>query len=194
MTTLRDAIGNASSFLAVSADTASGMSLVRRLSDRIPQTWDASYDSNSAPFRVVSYCLDLLETIHRASRQENNQLGVKDWRQLNALIEIIIALGLYEVQPPGVGPPENVRKKSILLAQEARNARYPQYERKPLEERITATFKSIIDQGGEIGETLQRKHFVDVLSGIIDLAFNPEYPQQERIVWKSQYDETITSK
>jgi len=132
--------------------------------------------------------------IHRASKQENNQLGVKDWRQLNALIDIIIALGLYKVQPLGLGPPEYVKQKSILLAHEAQKAQYCQHERKPLEEKITATFKSIIDQGGEIGETLQRKHFIDVLSGIIDLAFNPEYPQQERIVWKSQYDDIITSK
>jgi len=194
MTTLRDAIGNASSFLAASVDTASGTSLVRRLSDRIPQTWGSSQDSNSPPFRVVSYCLDLLETIHRASTLENDQLGVKDWRHLNALIDIVIALGLYKVLPLGVGPSETVRKQSVLLAREAQNARYSQHERKRLEEKITATLKSIIDQGGKVGDTLQRKHFIDILSGIIDLAFNPEYPQLERTVWKTQYDEIIASK
>jgi hypothetical protein len=194
MTTLGDAIRNVSSFLAVSADTSSRPSLLRRLSDQIPETWPSPNESTSREFRVVCYSLDLLETLHRATKGKNGQLGVKDWRLVNALVDLIIVLGLYRVLSPGVGPPESLRKKSLLLAKDAQNIRYPVEERKPLEQRIISMLISIIDDGGEIGDSLQRKNFVDILGGILDLAYNPEYPQPDRARWKSQYEQIVASK
>lgn len=192
MTTLRQAIADAAAFLAPSVETASGQSLVRRLSDNIPATWPSPHEFASPPFRVVAYSLVLLQAIHQTAKAENSQLGVKDWRQANALIDIIIILGLYRVLPAGVGPPEAQRRKSILLAQEGQHVRYPENERKPLEENIATTLLIIVNEGGEIGESLQRKNMVDVLSAILDLAFNPEYPESDRLPWRSQYEQILS--
>jgi hypothetical protein len=192
MTTLRQAIADAAAFLAPSVDTASGQSLVRRLSDNIPATWPSPQESGSPPFRVVSYCLVLLQAIHQTAKDADSQLGVKDWRQANALIDIIIILGLYRVLPEGVGPPESQRRKSILLEHEGQHVRYPENERRPLEENITTTLLNTVNEGGEIGESLLRKNFVDILSGILDLAFNPEYPDSDRLPWHSQYEQTLS--
>ena len=141
-----------------------------------------------SPGSGFCYSLDLLTTIDAAAVTETSQLGIKDWRQLNALIEIIVVLGLYKVLSPGTGVPENRRIKSVLLAQEGQRDTFSDEECRYILENIVRKLKEIVEHGGEVGDNLRRKHLVDILSGIAELSFNPSFLEAERLYWNQQYE------
>ena len=188
MTRFREAIQLTSTFLSASVATETGLPLLQRLHNIIPSSWNSPKDSLSQQSEVVLYSLDLLTTIDAAAVIETSQLGIKDWRQSNALIEIIVVLGLYKVLSPGTGVPENKRIKSVLLAQEGQRDNFSDEERKYLLENITSRLKAIVDHGGELGDNLRQKHLVDILSGMVELSFNPSFLEAERLYWNQQYE------
>lgn len=193
MTTLREAIQSTATFLSSSISTETGLPLIQRLYNTIPPSWTPPEDSLTQHSEIILYSLDLLKTIHAANVRENNQLGIKDWRQANALIEIILVLGLYKVLSSGVGIPENRRVKSIFLAHEGRRHDFSEEERRFLLQSIISGLKGIVVEGGEIGEMLQRKHLIDILTGIIELSFNPLFPEDERLPWNTQYETLLSA-
>jgi hypothetical protein len=193
MTTLRETLQATSTFLSASIATETSLPLVQRLYSTIPSSWTPSKDHLSKQAGVVLYGLDLLKMIYEAAITENSQLGIKDWRQVNAVVEIILVLGLYKILSPGVGIPESRRVKSVMLAREGLRNSISVDERQFLLQSIVSIMKETMERGGELGETLQRKHVVDILSGMAELAYNPSYPESERLQWKSQYN-TFLSK
>lgn len=189
MTTLFEAT---STFLSASIATETGLPLIQRLYNAIPSSWTPPRPSLTQQLNVILYSLSLLKTIHTAVIVENSQLGIKDWRQVNALIEIILVLGLYKILSPGVGIPESRRIKSVLLANEGRRDELSVEERQYVIGFIVSSLKGIVEDGGEVGETLQRKYLVDILSGMTELAFNRSYPESERLPWKTQYESFLS--
>ena len=191
MTTLREAILSTTTFLSGAIATEKGLPLVQRLHDTISQSWTPSKTSLSQQTEVILYCLFLLKEIRTAVGSIDGQLGIKDWRQVNALVEIILALGLYKVLSPGVGVPESRRSKSILLEREGQRG-FSEDERRFLLQSIVLDLKGIVEQGGEIGESLRGKHLVDILSGLTELAFSPSHPESERLSWKKEYEDFLS--
>lgn len=192
MQTFREAIQQVSTFLSVSVNTESGTPLVQRLYQGISPSWAYSDTNLSHQTTVILYCLELLKNVHSAAWAEKWQLGIRDWRQVNALIEIIVVLGLYKALAPGVGVPEARRIKSILLAREGRQDAFPAEEKALLLQAIVSLWRSIVEQGGEICETLRRKHLVELVSGMADLAFNPAFPPERRTPAKSDFETLIS--
>ena len=193
MKTFREAIQAVSTFLSVSVNTESGLPLIQRLHEAIPPTWTPPDETLRQQTIVILYCLYLLKQVHSSARAENWQLGIKDWRQVNALIEIIVVLGLYKSFALGVGVPESRRVKSILLAREGRQDAMSAAEKGLLLHAMVSDLRAVLEEGGEIAEMLRKKHLVDIVSGMADLAFNPAYPSEERIPSGSDYD-TFMSK
>jgi hypothetical protein len=190
--TLRQVFQTTTTFLSASIATEAGLPLVQRLGSAIPPSWTSPQTNLSQLGNVILYSLHLLQTVNTAALTENTQLGIKDWRQVNALIEIIVVLGLYKTLTAGVGVPENRRFRSILLQQEGRNVELSQTERTVLVQEMTSSLKTIVEGGGEIGETLQRKNTVDILAGLTELSFNPSNPETERLSWMIQYEDFIS--
>src|SRR5579864_4135288 len=118
MTTLREAIQSITTFLSGAIATEKGLPLVQRLHDTIPPSWTPPKASLTQQTQVLLYSVFLLKEVHNTVGSVDGQLGIKDWRQFNALVEIILALGLYKALSPGVGVPESGRSKSILLEHE----------------------------------------------------------------------------
>ena|SRR5271170_107735 len=190
--TLRQVFQTTTTFLSASIATETGLPLVQRLGCAIPPSWTPPQANLSQLGNVILYSLHLLQTINTAALTENSQPGIKDWRQVNALIEIIVVLGLYKAHTAGVGVPENRRIRSILLQQEGRNVELSQTERTILNQEMTSSLKTIVEGGGEIGETLKRKNTVDILAGLTELSFNPSNPESERLSWMIQYEDFIS--
>lgn len=188
MSNVRDAIQIISTFLSVSVDTDSGLPLIQRLHNGISALWTPPLTSPSQQTEVILYALDLLRTIHIAVEAENGQLGIKDWRHVNALVDVIVVLGLYKALSSGVGLPENRKVKSILLANEGQRDELPPNDRKVILETFVSIFKTIIEEGGDVGENFQRRFNVDIISAMADLAFNPLYPESDQSKWKEQYN------
>lgn len=191
MTTLREAIQSITTFLSGGIATEKGLPLVQRLHDTIPASWTPPKMSLTQQTQVLLYSIFLLKEIHNTVGSVDGQLGIKDWRQVNALVEIILALGLYKVLSPGVGVPESGLNKSILLEREGQRV-CSEDERCFLLQSIVSNLKRIVEQGGEIGESLQRKHLVDILSGLIELAFSPSNPEPERLSWQKEYEDFLS--
>lgn len=187
MTSLQKALQAAGDFLSVSVATETGLPLVKRLWNAIPTAWIPPVEAEQA--QVILYALDLLKAIHET---RGSQLGVKGWRQVSALVEIVIVLGLYKCLSPGVGIPEHRRFKSILLEQEGQRDVLPVDEQKLLLESIISRFKTMVEDGGEIGESLQRRQLTDIVSGMAELSFNPSFPQGERLLSKLYYEEFLS--
>ena len=186
--TLRQALQTTTAFLSASIATETGVSSVQRLYNAIPSSWTPPRVNLSPLAIVILYSLDLLGTVNTASATEKTQLGIKDRRQVNALIELILVLGLYKALTAGVGVPETRRIQSVLLRQESRNIELPEKERPVLLQEITLSLKALVEEGGEVGELLQRQHAVDILSGLNELSFNPSNPESERLSWTTQYE------
>ena len=53
---------------------------------------------------------------------------------------------------------------------------------------IVSSLKDIVEQGGQVGDSLKRKHLVDVLSGMIELSYNPSYSEDDRFSWEAKYN------
>ena len=187
MTTFREVIQSTTTFLSGAIATEKGIPLVQRLHDTIPSSWIPPKTALSQQAEVILYSLFLLKEIHTVVGVMDGQLGIKDWRQVNALVEIILALGLYKVLSPGVGVPESRRSKSILLEREGQRL-FSEEERRFLLQSIVSNFRGIVQQGGEIGESLRGKHLVDILSGLAELAFSHSDPEYERLSWKKEYE------
>jgi hypothetical protein len=185
---LREAIQTTSTFLSASIATETGLPLIQRLHNTIPPSWTPPQTELTRHTQVILYTLDLLRHVHTASLNENSQLGIKDWRHVNALLEIIVVLGLYKVLPSGVGIPESRRVKSVLLSREGQNEIIPDNEKTLQIDSIVSSFMSMMEENGEIGETLRRKHLVDILSGILNLSYNPSYSKSARTFWISSYE------
>jgi len=190
--TLRQVFQTSTTFLSASIATETGLPLIQRLDGAIPPSWTPPQANLSRLANVILYSLHLLRTINTAALTESSQLGIKDWRQVNALIEITVVLGLYKALTAGVGVLENRRVKGILLQQEGSNVELSQTERTLLIQKITSSLKTIVEGGGEIGETLQRKTVVDILCGLAELSFNPSNPESERLSWMIQYEDFIS--
>jgi hypothetical protein len=187
-TPLREAIQASSTFLSISVTTETGLPLLQRLHGTIPASWTSPQPSLSEQSKIVLYAIELLQRIHTAALNENVHLGIKDWRHINALVEIIIILGLYKSVSSGVGLPENRRVNSVLLSREGQTNGLSESERELLLQSIISNFVSFMEQASEIGDILRRKHLVDILSGMAELSFNPSYAGQERLPWKTQYE------
>lgn len=184
----REAIQQIFIFLSAFVRAGNGTTtLVHQLHNAIPSAREPLLQSLSQQSQVVLYSLDLLQEVNSASLNENIQLGIKDWRQVNALIEITLILGLYRVLSPGVGVPENRRIKSVLLDRERSQYAFHDQERMPLLQAITSRLEGILVEGGEIGETLKRKHTIDILSGMVELSYNPLFPDSERKEYEARY-------
>ena len=191
MTTLREAIQATTAFLSASIATETGLPLVQRLHNTIPLSWTPPKPSLSQQSQVILYSLHLLKATHTAVEAKDGQLGIRDLRQANALVEIILVLGLYKVLSPGVGVPQSRQNKSILLEREGQNNGFSEEERQFLLQSIVSDLKGIVEQGGEIAESLRRKYLVDVLSGLAELAYSPAYPESERPSWKKEYEDFL---
>lgn len=188
MPSLREAIQSASSFLSVSVATETDLPLIQRLHGAIPTSWTFTQPNVSEQSKVVLYAIELLQKVQAAALNEKTQFGIKDWRQTNALVEIIVILGLYTSVSHGVGLPENRKVKSVLLSRAAQADSLSKSERRLLLQLIIPTFVSFMEQTGEIVDSLRRKHLVDVLSGMAELSFSPSYTEQERLSWKVEYE------
>lgn len=123
---------------------------------------------------------------------DNTELGIKDWRQVNALVEIVLVLGLYNSLTTGVGVPENRRVRSILLEHEGRSVEFSQSERIFLIENITSSLEAISAGGGQLGQMLQRKNAVDILSGLMEMSFNPSIRESQRDHWTTQCEAFVS--
>ena len=189
MTPVQEAIQTAGRFLSASVATETGLPLVQRLHGAIPSLWTPRHLVDTEQAQVILYSLDLLNTIHVA---RGAQLGIKGWRQVNALVEIIIVLGLYKCLSIGVGIPESKRTKSILLEREGLRGLFPDGERRIVLESIVSQFRTIMEQGGEVGESMQRKHRTDLVSGLAELSFNPSFSPEDRTSWKTQYESFLS--
>src|SRR5271169_2488853 len=163
MMTLRETLQATSTFLSASIATETSLPLVQRLHNTIPSSWTPSKDRLSLQAQVVLYSLDLLKKISEAAITENGQLGTKDWRHVNAVVEIILVLGLYKILSLGVGIPASRRIKSVMLATEELRDGISADERRFLLQSTVLIMKEIVERG-ELGETLQRKLVVDILS------------------------------
>ena len=192
MKTFREAIQAVSTFLSASVNTESGTPLVQRLYEAIPSTWTSPNASLTEQTTIILYCLDLLREVHSAGLAENWQLGIKGWRQVNALIEIIVVLGLYKALAPGIGVPEARRVKSILLTREGQQDALPAAEKALLLQATVSQWRTVLEAGGDIGESLRRKRLVDLVSGMADLAFNPAFPPEQRITAESDFDTFVS--
>lgn len=191
MKTFREAIQTVSAFLSTSLQTETGIPLVQRLHDAISATWTPPQAGLSQQTDVVLYCLDILKAVLGAAVAENHQLGIKDWRQINALIEIILILGLYKSLAPGVGVPEFRRVKIIILDTEGRQDALPVTEKVLLLRKIVCDLRIIIEDGGEVAETLKAKYLVELVSAMTDLAFNPTFPSEDRDSSNHDYESFI---
>src|ERR1700743_2989047 len=98
MTTIRKALEATSAFLSASVETDTGLSLISRLHGSIPPSSMPS--STSELVQVIMYGAHILKGIDDVVVSENAQLGIKDWRLVNALVEIILVLGLYKAWTP----------------------------------------------------------------------------------------------
>jgi hypothetical protein len=192
MTACSEAIQSASTFLSASVATETGLSVVQLLHNAIPPSAKAAKPGSTRTSEVVTYSLLLLRATHAAVLAEKRQLGVKGWRQVNALIEVIVILGLYRSLTPGVGVPESRRIKSILLIKERQPEMLSEDERVLLLESIISEFTEIVEQGGEIGQNLQRRHLIAILSGLTELSFNPSIPIHQRNIWKVKYENFVS--
>ena len=186
------AIQTISTFLSASINTETGLPLVERLHNGIPPTWTPPEPNLKPQTEVTLYSLELLRTVHGAVREEKWELGIKDWRQVNALVEIIIVLGVYKSLPPGVGLPESRRIQSVMLAKEGQRDDLPLNERKLILETFVVQMKTIIQEGGDVGENFRRRFNVDILTAMVDLAFNPASSEAERNSWKAQYNQHLS--
>ena len=187
-----EAIQTISTFLSASVQTKAGVSLIQRLYDAIPSSWETPSPTLSRHAQIIVYSLDLLQTIHTASLTENTQLGIKDWRQVNALNEIILILGLYRVLSPGVGVLESRRLKSAFLTREGDTDLFSEDDRMHLLQSIISRLESIVSKGGEIGETIRRKLAVDILSGMVELSYNPLISESKRDEWECRYKKFLS--
>jgi hypothetical protein len=191
VTMFREAIQFTTTFLSASIVTETGLPLVQRLHDTIPQSWTPPKPSLSQQAEVILYSLSLLKEIHTAVESVDGQLGIKDWRQINALVNIILALGLYKVVSPGVGVPESRRTKSVLLEREGQRV-FSEDERWFLLKSVVSNLKGIVEQGGEIGKSLRGKHLIDILGGLTELAFSPSNSESERLSWNKEYKDFLS--
>ena len=193
MTGLREAIERIADFLSPSLANGKNEAPIERLHSTIPLSWtceNRTVRSNEA--QVVLYCVDLLKTLPTVCNEDRTQLGVKDWRYVNALIDILVIVGLYKTLSPGVGLPESRRIKSALLQRQGSSATLAGNESTLVLESIVLGLKEIVEQGGEIGESVLRKHLADILSGWLELAFNPSRSEVERFSWESQYNRFLS--
>jgi hypothetical protein len=181
MTALQRAVQAASEFLSPVLQTETGTPLVQRLGAAIPESWKPPLQIDNDQSKVILYGLELFNNLHIAN---GSQLGIKDWRTVYALLDIIVVLGLYKCLSPGVGK----RTNSILLQNEGRRDLFPEYERKMLLEAIMSQLAKTVKEGGEVGESLQKKYRIDIISGLAELAFNPTFPENEREPWKQRYE------
>jgi|SRR5579859_2403769 len=188
MKTFHEAIRTVSAFLSTSLHTETGIPLVQRLHGAISATWTPPQAGLSQQTDVVLYSLDILKAVLGAAVAENHQLGIKVWRQINALIEIILVLGLYKSLAPGVGVPESRRVKSIILTTEGRQDALPVPEKALLLRTIVRDLKQVLEDGGEIAETLKTKYLVELVSAMADLAFNPAFTSEDRDSSNSGYE------
>ena len=146
MTTLREAIQATTAFLSASIATETGLPLVQRLHNTIPLSWTPPKPSLSQQSQVILYSLHLLKATHTAVEAKDGQLGIRDLRQANALVEIILVLGLYKVLSPGVGVPQSRQNKSILLEREGQNNGFSEEERQFLLQSIVSDVKGIVEK------------------------------------------------
>lgn len=193
MNAFSEAIQAASAFLSASVSTETGHTVVQLLHNAIPESAIAAKPNSTQRSKVVLYSLSLLREIYTAALTEKRQLGVKDSRQINALIEVILILGLYKSLTPGVGVPETRRIKSILLIEDRQQEILPEGERMSLLDSIISQFTAIIEAGGELGQNLQRRHLIDILSGLIELSFNPSIPTPQHHLWKVKYENFVST-
>lgn len=190
--TLRQVLQTTTSFLSASIATETGLPLVQRLNNAIPPSWTRPRANLSHLADVIAYSLHLLQTVNMAVLADNTELGIKDWRQINALVEIVLVLGLYNSLTVGVGVPENRRVRSILLEHEGRSVEFSQSERMFLIENITSSLEAICTGGGQLGQMLQRKNTVDILSGLMEMSFNPSICVSQRDHWTTQYEAFVS--
>src|SRR5277367_22055 len=190
--TLRQVFQTTTTFLSASIATETGVSLVQRLGSAIPPSWTPAQANLSQLANVIIYSLHLLRTVNATALTESNQLGIKGWRQVNALIEIVVVLGLYKALTAGVGVSESRRVRRVFLQQAGGKVELSQTERTLLIQTITAGLKAIVEGGGEIGEALQRKNVLDILTGLTELSFNPSNPESERLPWVKQYEDFVS--
>jgi len=191
MSRVREAIQEISTFLSASIQTEAGIPLVKRLHNAIPETYLPPELSLTPQTEVILYSLELLRAVNDAATAEKWNLGMKDWKQINALTEVIIVLGLYKSLPPGVGLDETRRIKSVMLGKEGQHDELPQTERILLLRSFASDMKSFFEAGGSLGDNFRRRFNVDLLSAMADLAFNPSYPEQERRTWQPQYEQYL---
>jgi hypothetical protein len=189
---VREAIQTTSTFLSASVETESGLPLIERLHQKISSSWTPPPAAVSRQAQVILYAVDLLKAISIAVRNEQSQLGIKDWRQVNALTEIILVLGLYKALTPGVGIPESRRVKSVLLGSETQREVLSLEERELLLQSIILELKETIEAKGEFGDTFRRKYLTDLISGMLNLAFDPTFPEAGRSKWKPVYEDLLS--
>ena len=168
-------------------------SLVLRFYDSIPSSQTGRDPSLSPQLQVILYCCQLLLDVHIAAQAQNTQLGIRDWKHVNALFDVIIVLGVYKSLPSGVGIPQSRRIQSGILAQEQPRHLVSEEEKRAALIGITAAFKTIINEGGEISDALRNKHLVDYIAVLANLAFNPDYSSDpQAALWKSEFKELLS--
>jgi hypothetical protein len=189
MTTLREAILAVQTFLSASLPTETGRPISELLQDAIPTSWTPRDLVQTGPSKVILYSLDLLGAIHD---RRGPQLGSQDWSAINALVELVVELGLNKSLSPGVGTADSRRMSRLL--QTERQMLVPENDRKVLLESIVLQFMRMIDEGGELGVSLYKgRPCRAVISGLAELSFNPSFTQEDRDKWNLQYESWFIS-
>jgi hypothetical protein len=193
MTQHQEAVQDIAAFLSPSLATIKDEILLKQLYDAIPPSWaDNNRLSLSDDAQVVLYSVDLLKRLHRTCNEDGNQLGIKDWKYVNSIVDIVLVVGLYPTLSPGVGLPANSRIKSPLLQRKETEGSIPENERTRVLELIILSLKVIMEEGGEVGESLQRRHLPDILGGFMELSFNPSRSNVHRTSWEIRYDSFLS--
>ncbi|CAG8086491.1 unnamed protein product [Penicillium salamii] len=211
---IQDAFSTANDFLTPVLDRdeikkTPGTSLIQILSQ--VSDHDGGDDESGRP-TVINKALDILINIHRsfvppaprkgAQQQYSDVAGspmedAKRRRMLHALLDLISLEGIYPSLSAGVGIPLQQRVISVLpagiIAKKAHTITSSVPQNEPLLRRIIGVLLVILsDPHPSIQPIIRSRILSDVISGISDLAFNPNLEQSpDRIGLKASLTDIV---
>jgi hypothetical protein len=190
-TTVKHFLEITSKFLSVFIhNPASPVPPFQRLQNTIPAEWPPPANVSQQTL-VLLYSLDLLSSLAAAVHDQNYHLGIKDWRQLTALVEFIIVVGEYKSLSAGAGVSSGRTVTSVVLTPWIEGWELSLEERVQVLERFVGVFKGIVDRGGEVGDMFRKKFLVDIITGMTELAYNPVLPEETRAHWLVEYQDHL---
>ncbi|KAJ5178541.1 uncharacterized protein N7500_001240 [Penicillium coprophilum] len=196
---IREAFGIAKNFLTPVLDReeiqkTQGKSLLQILSETSGEN-EGSSDDAARP-TVINRALDILTSLHKSFvlpadqhklLQPFDEVGdspsedAKHRRMLHALLDLISLEGIYPSLSSGAGIPLQQRVISVLpagvIAKQAQVAASSTPHDKPLLRRIIDVLLDILfDPRPGLQPIIRGRILSDIISGICDLAFNPNTP------------------